>query len=268
MTFAAITFPSFNQVAFEIGVVKIRWYGLAYVFGLLLAWWYATTLLKEKWWPDGPPISRKDLEDIIFWSFFGIFFGGRLGYVLFYKPSFYFAEPDQIIRVWDGGMSFHGGLIGVTLAVILFAVRRNKSMFAIGDIAGCIAPIGLFLGRIANFVNGELYGRETGTEWGVIFRNQTLPRHPSQLYEAALEGIVLFVILRILFTQTNLRFRPGTLCGAFFIGYGLSRIFVEFFREPDSFLGFLRFGASMGQLLSIPMILFGSWLVWRARKPA
>lgn len=274
--YAAMSFPAFDPVALDLGFFQIRWYALAYVAGLLLGWWYAARLLADRWWPQtsdhwsgGPPFTRKELEDLVFWSFFGVLLGGRLGYVLFYKPGDYLADPLSILTVWEGGMSFHGGLVGVTLAIILFALKRKRSMFSIGDVIGCAAPIGLFLGRIANFVNGELYGRVTGSDWGVIFPGGgDLPRHPSQLYEAALEGLLLFIVLRLLFTSTRARFHPGTLCGVFFIGYGLSRIIVEFFREPDSFLGFLWLGATMGQLLSIPMVLFGLWLVWRARRKA
>ena len=273
---AALSFPDFDPVALDLGFFQIRWYALAYVGGLLLGWWYAIRLIADKWWPQksdawsgGPPLSRKELEDLVFWSFFGVLVGGRLGYVLFYKSAEYFNDPIEILKVWEGGMSFHGGLIGVTLAIILFALKRKRSMFSIADIAGCAAPIGLFLGRIANFINGELYGRVTTVNWGVIFpAGGPEPRHPSQLYEAALEGLLLFILLRILFTSTQMRFKPGMLGGVFFIGYGVSRIFVEFFREPDAFLGFLWLGATMGQLLSVPMVLFGIWLVWRAQpKP-
>ena len=208
----------------------------------------------------------------------GVVLGGRLGYVLFYKLDDYINDPERIyvfwergwiFAVWEGGMSFHGGLLGVTLVIILFARRRGLSMYSIGDLVGCAVPIGLLLGRIANFVNGELYGRPTGTDWGIIFPGEAaggVPRHPSQLYEAVLEGLLLLIVLRLLFTMTNMRHHPGMLCGVFWIGYGSARFFVEFFREPDEFLGFLWFGTSMGQLLSLPMILFGAWLVWHGRK--
>jgi phosphatidylglycerol:prolipoprotein diacylglycerol transferase len=267
---AAINFPAFDPVAIDLGFFQIRWYALAYIGGLLLGWWYLRRLLADKWWPNGPPLSLKQAEDLVFYAMLGVVLGGRLGYVLFYKPSDYLHDPLQILQVWHGGMSFHGGLIGVTAVIIIYALRTQRSMFSIGDLMGCAVPIGLGLGRLANFVNGELYGRATGADWGMIFPGSDgLPRHPSQLYEAALEGLVLFIVLRLLFTRTGLRFRPGALCGCFWIGYGLSRITVEFFREPDDFLGFLWFGASMGQLLSIPMVLFGVWLLVRAlKKPA
>ncbi|MGE0668435.1 MAG: prolipoprotein diacylglyceryl transferase [Sphingomonadales bacterium] len=270
MTLAAINFPAFDPVALDLGFFQIRWYALAYIGGLLLGWWYLRRLLADKWWPSGPPLTKRQAEDLVFYIMLGVVLGGRLGYVLFYKPSDYLDDPLQILQVWHGGMSFHGGLIGVTAVIIVYALRTRCSMFSIGDLIGCAVPIGLGLGRVANFINGELFGRTTGSDWGMIFPGTDgLARHPSQLYEAALEGIVLFLVLRLLFTRTGLRFRPGALCGCFWIGYGLSRTVVEFFREPDDFLGFLWLGASMGQLLSIPMVLFGVWLLARAmRRPA
>ncbi len=267
MLHAAINFPAFDPVAIDLGFFQIRWYALAYISGLLLGWWYIGRMIADKWWPNGPPLTRKQAEDLVFYIMLGVVLGGRLGYVLFYKFTEYVEHPLQIFMVWNGGMSFHGGLLGVTAVIVIYALRAKRSMFSIGDLIGCAVPIGLGLGRIANFVNGELYGRATGSDWGMIFPGSDgLPRHPSQLYEAALEGLVLFIVLRLLFTRTGLRFRPGALCGCFWIGYGLSRIVVEFFREPDSYLGFLWMGASMGQLLSIPMVLFGVWLVARAMK--
>ena len=267
MLHAAINFPAFDPVAIDLGFFQIRWYALAYISGLLLGWWYIGRMIADKWWPNGPPLTRKQAEDLVFYIMLGVVLGGRLGYVLFYKFTEYVEHPLQIFMVWNGGMSFHGGLLGVTAVIVIYALRAKRSMFSIGDLIGCAVPIGLGLGRIANFVNGELYGRATGSDWGMIFPGSDgLPRHPSQLYEAALEGLVLFIVLRLLFTRTGLRVRPGALCGCFWIGYGLSRIVVEFFREPDSYLGFLWMGASMGQLLSIPMVLFGVWLVARAMK--
>ncbi len=264
---AAINFPNFDPVAIDLGFFQIRWYALAYIGGLLLGWWYLGRLIADKWWPQGAPLSKKQAEDLVFYAMLGVVLGGRLGYVLFYKPGDYLHNPLQILEVWHGGMSFHGGLLGVTTVIIVYALATKRSMFSIGDLVGCCVPIGLGLGRLANFINGELYGRVTGSDWGMVFpHTDGLPRHPSQLYEAALEGLVLFIVLRLLFTRTDLRFRPGALCGCFWIGYGLSRITVEFFREPDDYLGFLWMGASMGQLLSIPMVLFGIWLIARAKK--
>ncbi|MBI1180874.1 MAG: prolipoprotein diacylglyceryl transferase [Alphaproteobacteria bacterium] len=266
---AAIQYPSFNPVAIDLGFFQIRWYALAYIGGLLLGWWYLNRLLDTKWWPDGPPLSKKEAEDLVFWAMLGVVIGGRLGYVLFYKPSEYFSHPLEILQVWNGGMSFHGGLLGVVTVIIAYALINKRSMFHIGDLVGCVVPIGLMLGRIANFINGELYGRITGSDWGMIFPQAgPEPRYPSQLIEATLEGLVLLIVLRLLFTRTSLRFRPGTLCGCFLIGYGLARIVSEFFREPDAYLGYLWFHASMGQLLSIPMLLVGAWLIIRARRTA
>jgi phosphatidylglycerol:prolipoprotein diacylglycerol transferase len=270
MMLAAINYPALDPVALDLGFFQIRWYALAYIAGLLVGWWYLNRLVADKWWPNGPPLSRKQAEDLVFYIMLGVVLGGRLGYVLFYKPSEYLHDPLQIFQVWHGGMSFHGGLIGVTAVIVGYAFVNKRSMFSIGDLIGCCVPIGLGLGRLANFINGELYGRVTGSDWGMIFPGTDgRPRHPSQLYEAALEGVVLFIVLRLLFAHTRLRFRPGALCGCFWIGYGLSRITAEFFREPDDFLGFLWFGASMGQLLSIPMVVFGVWLVARSKhQPA
>ncbi len=270
MPLAAIDFPVFDPVALDLGFFQIRWYALAYIGGLLFGWWYLTRLVADRWWPQGAPLSRKQAEDLVFYAMLGVILGGRLGYVLFYKPADYLHDPLQIFAVWHGGMSFHGGLLGVTAVIVAYALVTKRSMFSIGDLVGCCVPIGLGLGRVANFINGELYGRATGSDWGMIFPGSDgLPRHPSQLYEAVLEGLLLFIVLRLLFTRTTLRFRPGALCGCFWIGYGLSRITVEFFREPDDYLGFLWFGASMGQLLSIPMVIFGLWLIARAlRRPA
>lgn len=264
---AAIPFPDFDPVFIDLGFFQIRWYGMAYLGGMLLSWWYMLRLIADKYWPDGPPMARADVEDLILWCILGVVVGGRLGYVMFYQPSYYAANPGQILALWKGGMSFHGGLLGVTSAVIAFSVLRKKSLFAIADIVACATPIGLLLGRIANFINGELYGRTTDWDYGVKFPDGgAAPRHASQLYEAFLEGLVLFIILRWLFTRTKVRQRPGFLAGCFWVGYGSFRIVVEFFREPDSFLGFLWFGASMGQLLSIPVIMFGAFMIYHAQR--
>jgi len=267
MLTAAFSYPEFDPVVINFGFVQIRWYALAYLGGLLIGWWYLNQLNVSKYWPRGSPLSRADAEELIFWAMIGIVLGGRLGYVLFYKPWDYFSHPLDIFKIWEGGMSFHGGLIGVTLAIILYAKRYGKSMLQVGDLAGCTVPIGLFLGRIANFINAELWGRKTDVAWAFILpRAGPIGRHPSQLYEAFLEGLVLFLVLRFLFVRTNIRFIPGALCGTFLVGYGAVRFFVEFFREPDVFLGTLWLGASMGQLLSLPMIVFGGGLIVNARN--
>jgi phosphatidylglycerol:prolipoprotein diacylglycerol transferase len=259
----AIPFPAIDPVAIAIGPFAIRWYALAYIVGLLLGWRYCLWVAKR------PPAvaSPAAIDDFLVWATLGVVLGGRLGYVLFYKPHEYFENPIEILQLWHGGMSFHGGALGVIAALWLFCRQRSLSFFAFSDIITSAVPIGIFFGRVANFINGELWGRPSDVPWAMIFPNAGFePRHPSQLYEAGLEGIVLFLILFGLLRWTEIRERPGALSGVFLIGYALARIFVEFFREPDSFMGFLWFGATMGQLLSLPVLLFGLWLVWSAKR--
>jgi phosphatidylglycerol:prolipoprotein diacylglycerol transferase len=260
-----IPFPAIDPIAVAIGPFAIRWYALAYIVGLLLGWRYCLWVSKR------PPAvaSPVAIDDFLVWATLGVVLGGRAGYVLFYKPGDYFQHPIEILQLWHGGMSFHGGALGVMVALWLFCRQRSLSLLAFSDLIASAVPIGLFFGRVANFINSELWGRPTDVPWAMIFPNAGLePRHPSQLYEAGLEGIVLFLILFALVRWTNIRERPGMLTGIFLIGYAVARIFVEFFREPDSFLGFLWFGATMGQLLSIPVFLLGLWAVWQARKAA
>lgn len=267
----AIPFPRIDPVAVEIGPVAIRWYALAYVFGLLFAWWYGRRLATDR--PPGREImSRRDADDLLFWCTLGVILGGRIGYVLFYKPRHYLDNPGEILALWQGGMAFHGGLLGVVVAIIVFALVRKRNLLSIGDIAACVTPVGLLLGRIANFINGELWGRVSEVPWAMIFpAGGPLPRHPSQLYEAFLEGLVLFVFLFVWRRRTGALDRPGELGGLFLMGYGLARFFVEFFRQPDAFLpnqGYLFGFVTMGQLLSLPLIAFGLYLFLRARKRA
>lgn len=220
--------------------------------------------------PPSKP-QPKDYDDFLTWAVIGVVLGGRIGYVFFYQFSYYLAHPLEAFQVWEGGMSFHGGMMGVIVAALLFARRRKLAFLGLTDLLACVTPIGLFFGRLANFVNGELYGRVTDVAWAVIFpRGGEMPRHPSQLYEAALEGLVLYVILFFLSRRLKIREREGMLSGVFLALYGLFRFGVEFFREPDPQLGFLFVGATMGQLLCVPMVAFGAYLVWRAnkRKPA
>ncbi|AWK86697.1 prolipoprotein diacylglyceryl transferase [Azospirillum thermophilum] len=260
----AIPFPAIDPVALAVGPVVIRWYALAYLAGFVLGWRYCLSLARVT--PGRP--SPEDFDDFLTWAVVGTILGGRIGYVLFYNLPYYLENPLDALQVWHGGMSFHGGMTGVLLAIFLFARSRGISFLALGDLIAAAAPIGLFFGRIANFINGELYGRPAPDfAWAMVFPRDPLqlPRHPSQLYEAALEGAVLFVILAVLARMPSVRSRPGTIGGLFLIGYGLSRIVVEFFREPDPQLGFLFAGATMGQLLSLPMVLIGLWLVLRAR---
>jgi len=261
-----VPFPDIDPVAIAIGPLAIRWYALAYIVGLVAGWQYIGLFLRQ------PPhiMSRAQLSDFVTWAIIGVIAGGRLGYVLFYQTSYYLENPLQIFVVWHGGMSFHGGLIGVVAAIVWFARRRAIPMFALADLVACAAPIGLFLGRLANFVNGELYGRVTDAPWGVVFPNGgALPRHPSQLYEAALEGVVLFIVLFSIVRFTRARTRPGLVMGLFLIGYGAARIFVELFREPDVQIGFLAGGTTLGQWLSVPLVIAGAYFVYRAvvREP-
>lgn len=255
-------FPVIDPVAIEIGPLAIRWYALSYVAGLLLGWWYVRRLAAL-----APPImTREQVDDLLVWMTFGVILGGRLGYVLFYRPGHYLLNPADILMVWEGGMSFHGGLAGSLVAMALFAHRRDLTFLRVTDAVACATPIGLFFGRLANFINGELFGRVTDVPWGMVFpMGGPEPRHPSQLYQAGLEGVVLFVLLFTLSRSRAIRARPGMLGGTFLAGYGVARIVGELFREPDAHLGFLIAGTTMGQLLSIPMIAAGIWLILRAR---
>ena len=268
MPFPAIPFPAIDPVLIQIGPLAVRWYALAYIAGILLGWAYAGRLLRDdRLWGGPAPLTRADLDDFVLWVTLGIILGGRVGYVLFYNLDYYLDNPWDALALWHGGMSFHGGLLGVVLAVVLFARARGIPMLSLGDVASAAAPIGLFFGRIANFINGELYGRVTDVPWGVIFPNGgPEPRHPSQLYQAVLEGLVLFVVLRILTHRQLALRRPGLVFGAFLAGYAVARIVAERFRMPDPQLGFLFGGVTMGMLLSVPMLLFGLGLVLYARS--
>lgn len=273
----AIPYPSIDPVAvnlgsiplpwFTLGPIEIRWYGLAYITGLVLGWRYTVWLARQpRFNPPGSRPTAEDLDDFLFWAMAGVLIGGRLGIVLFYRPSDYFSNPISIFKIWEGGMSFHGGLLGVIAALIYFARRNHIPLFRIADLVACAAPIGLFFGRLANFINGELWGRPTDVGWGMVFPNAgPEPRHPSQLYEAASEGLLLFVILAVLAQIPAIRMRNGLLSGIFLIGYAIARATCELFREPDSYLGFIIGKAiSMGQVLSFPMLLVGIAIAWRA----
>ena len=279
-------FPDFKPVWFSIGPLDVRWYALAYVAGIVLGWWYASRLARNNavWQPGKPPVTTVQLDDLVLWITLGIILGGRFGYALFYKPSLYaqvVGGPDHLalFRLWDGGMSFHGGLIGVTLAICWFAWKNRIRLLSLGDLVAPVVPIGLFFGRVANFINGELWGRPTDAPWGMVFCNRTIetmygfcpagyvPRHPSQLYEAALEGIALAVILWLAVFKGRLLAKPGYVTGIFLFGYGLVRALLENVREPDAGkLSELPFGLTMGMMLSVPMMIIGAWLIWRAWK--
>ena len=273
MPFLTIAFPVFNPIALQIGPIAIRWYALAYICGIVLGWLYARSLVKkERLWGGPAPISLVQLDDFILWVTIGIIVGGRTGYVLFYNPSFFFGHPAEIFQLWNGGMSFHGGFLGCVAAVMLFARSNGISILSLGDITTAVGPIGLFLGRLANFINSELWGRpaDDSVPWAMVFPNGgPLPRHPSQLYEAGLEGILLFAILAVMIRMGALK-RPGLILGSFIAIYAFARITGEFFREPDPQLGFLWGGLTMGMLLSVPMIIAGAILIvmaWRRATP-
>ena len=272
MPFLLIDFPSFNPTAIAIGPFAIRWYALAYIGGIVLGWLYARSLLKkERLWGGPAPMSLVQMDDFILWVTLGIILGGRTGYVLFYNLPFFIEHPAAIFKLWEGGMSFHGGFMGCVVAVMWFASRNNISILSLGDITTAVGPIGLFLGRLANFINGELWGRpaDPSLPWAMIFpTGGDIPRHPSQLYEAGMEGILLFAVLAVMIRLGALK-RPGLILGSFILIYGLTRIIGEHFREPDPQLGFLWGGLTMGMLLSIPMLIVGGILiVWAVRRGA
>jgi len=302
---ATLPYPDLNPVLLHLWIFSIRWYALAYIAGLLLGWWYAVRLLHNKTlWINSPfggkaPATAEDIGDLVVWATFGVILGGRLGWVIFYGtilcgvspegamcqaplgadplPLGFLTDPLRIVAAWEGGMSFHGGMLGTAIAIWLFSRRRKLDTLMIGDIVASVAPIGLFFGRIANFVNGELWGKVTNVPWAMVFCSHyivqanrgacpagPLPRHPSQLYEAALEGLVLFAILQIGIHKFRWQERPGLTAGVFFLGYGLFRAFVEIYREPDApFLG----PVSMGQALSALMWVAGAYLIYRALRP-
>jgi len=266
MPWLVIPYPHIDPVLVHIGPLAIRWYALAYIVGILLGWFYARAIVRsERLWGGKAPLTILDFDDFVLWVTLGIILGGRIGYVLFYNLPVFAAHPLQIFELWTGGMSFHGGFTGCVIAVILFARSRNIPVLSLGDVTCAVGPIGLFLGRIANFINGELWGRPTDVPWAMIFPNGgPIPRHPSQLYEATLEGIVLLVVLAIAMRAGALK-RPGLTIGIFAVGYAIARTTCEFFREPDVFLGYLIGGVTMGQLLCIPMLAVGLWLMLRAR---
>lgn len=258
---AALPFPAIDPVLVQFGPFAIRWYALAYIAGLLIGWRVMLQIARS----PGSAVSDRQVDDFLLWATLGVVLGGRLGYVLFYKPGFYLQHPLEIFAVWQGGMSFHGGLLGVALAIVLFARRAGVPVLTLADMAAAVTPIGLGLGRIANFINGELWGRVSDAPWAMVFpTGGPDPRHPSQLYEALLEGLVLFVVLWLLRRRVAAARRPGFITGAFLAGYGIARIIGELFREPDAHLGFLLGGTTMGQWLSLPLVVAGLWLARRA----
>ena len=260
MPLFVLPFPAIDPVLINIGPLPIRWYALAYIAGLILGWWLARRLVaQDRLWGARlrPPVMS--LDDLLVYAALGVVLGGRIGYVLFYNLDYFLSHPTSIPAVWEGGMSFHGGLVGATLGIYLFARRVKVPMVAVADLCAAVVPIGIFFGRVANFIKPELWGRVSDVHWAIVFPDPAagpLPRHPSQLYEAASEGILLFILLQIFIRMGALK-RPGLVTGLFAIGYGAARIGCEFFREPDPQLGFLFGGATMGMLLSVPLILAG-----------
>lgn len=281
-------FPEFDPVLIHLGPLPIRWYALAYVAGIVLGWWYASRLAKTErlWSPGKPPVTGPQLDDLVLWITLGVILGGRFGYALFYKPAMFaqlftgdsWGERLELLQLWTGGMSFHGGFLGVVIAIALYANRQKINPLSLGDLIAPVAPIGLLFGRIANFINGELWGRETTVPWAIRFCNARIeqmygfcpagnePRHPSQLYEAGLEGLLLLIILSLAIWKWKMLKRPGFVTGLFLLGYGVCRAALENVRQPDAGLEHLPLGLTMGMILSIPMMLVGAWLIWRALK--
>jgi phosphatidylglycerol:prolipoprotein diacylglycerol transferase len=257
-----LPFPQINPVLISIGPLAVRWYALAYIVGIIAGWFYARSIIAtRKLWGGASPITVAAFDDFVVWITLGIILGGRVGYVLFYNLGHFAAHPLEIFELWTGGMSFHGGVLGCIVATILFGHLRSLPILSLGDVTTAVAPIGLFLGRLANFINGELWGRPTDVPWAMVFpHGGPVPRHPSQLYEAALEGLLLLLALGVLVRLGALK-RPGFVSGAAAVGYGFARIFCEFFREPDAQLGFLWGGLTMGTLLCIPLIGAGAGLI-------
>jgi phosphatidylglycerol:prolipoprotein diacylglycerol transferase len=289
-----VQFPDFDPYVpfLHYGAFGVRWYAIAYIVGIVLGWLYARTLIEREnlWTPRDAPVTKLQLDDLILWVTLGVILGGRIGYILFYglpgalagrvePQSNMLLHPLEMVKIWEGGMSFHGGALGVITAVIVFSMRNRIDPLRLGDLVAPCVPIGLFFGRIANFINGELWGRATTVPWGVVFCNKRiiaaqggcsaglLPRHPSQLYEASLEGVALFLLLYWAVHKARLLDRPGQITGVFLVGYGLARFSLEHVREPDAFMPvFLQGWLTMGMLLSLPMIAVGLWLIWRARR--
>lgn len=267
MSLLALAYPMIDPVAIQIGPFAIRWYALAYIVGLLIGWrlvlWHIGRV-------SDPPMKRNDADDFLVWAIVAVILGGRIGYIVFYNPAFYLQNPIEVLYLWHGGMSFHGGLLGVITALVLFCRKRNLALLPVSDLVASVVPVGLFFGRIANFINAELWGRRTDVPWAFVFPGGgPQPRHPSQLYEGFLEGFVLLIVLQWLYRQDSVRRRHGVVSGGFLLGYGIARIAVEFLREPDQQIGLLVADTTtLGQWLSVPLLIAGLFLIWRARRAA
>ena len=260
---------NFSPVLVDFGFFQIKWYSIAYIIGIILGWIYATKIIKKTSENNYnyKSIKKSDFDDLILYLILGIIIGGRIGYIIFYNIEYYSHNFLEIFKVWEGGMSFHGGLLGVILATFLFSKKTNNNFFKFSDIISCVAPIGIFLGRLANFINAELYGKISTVPWAVIFPNvDSMPRHPSQLYEAILEGLVLFLIINFLALKKGLIFKTGFISAFFLIAYSVLRIFSEIFREPDAQLGLLFNNFSMGTLLSLLTIIIGLFIAKSIKK--
>jgi phosphatidylglycerol:prolipoprotein diacylglycerol transferase len=254
-----------SPVALDLGFLQLRWYALSYMAMLLIGWWFVLKLVKK----PGAPITGAQVDSLVIWITVGVIAGGRLGWCLFYNPGIW-ATPLEVLKIWQGGMSFHGGFLGVIIALWLFCRRHGLSMLRVGDYVGCAAPFGLVLVRLANFANGELWGRPTDLPWGMIFpgAHDNVPRHPSQLYEAVLEGLLMALVLWIMFFRTDARYRPGRLMGTGLVIYGGARFLIEFVRQPDAGLEHLPWGLTMGQTLSAPMLIAGLYLLVSSARHA
>lgn len=268
--YAAINFPNISPNLIDFGPFVVKWYGLGYVAGLLFATWYMKRLVGNSalWRGRIPTMTPKQIDDMFVWFFLGVVGGGRLGYVLFYNPAKYLANPMEIFKVWDGGMSFHGGFLGVVVACYFYGRSIGQSLDRMLDLGAASVPVGLGLVRCANFINAELFGRATDVPWAVIFPGETFGRHPSQIYEALLEGFILFLAVRLATHKYQALAYAGRASGIFALGYGLSRIFVEFYRVPDVQIGYLTGSLTMGMVLSLPLVIIGIWLLVRSRDSA
>jgi len=271
MFIAIISFPNIDPIAFSIGPLAVRWYSIAYIVGLLFAVWYAKRLVRNLavWGGKAPKATTEQIDDLLLWVTLGVIAGGRLGYVLLYKPSMIIDDPLQVLQLWSGGMSFHGGFLGVVVATLLFGRKHGVPFLQLLDLAAVTVPVGLGLGRLANFIQGELFGRASDVPWAMVFPNGgPMPRHPSQLYEFVLEGVVLFAVLWLAVHKGKVLMRTGMASGIFGIGYGLSRIIVEFAREPDAHVGYIGGWGTLGMIYSLPVVIAGIWLVMNAKRSA
>jgi phosphatidylglycerol:prolipoprotein diacylglycerol transferase len=264
----AIQFPNLNPIAFYVGPFGVHWYALAYVAALLFASWYLKRLVTTAslWGGKQPTFTTQQVDDLFMWFMGGVILGGRLGYVLLYKPLFYLQNPLEIIKTWDGGMSFHGGFLGVVIACWIWGRKHGVGLDRQMDLGAAVTPVGLGFGRLANFINAELWGKPTDAPWGVVFPGEAVARHPSQIYEMILEGIVLFILIRIGTHRLKFLQHPGRAAGLWALVYGASRILVEFFREPDAHIGYIAGFITMGMIYSLPLVAVGLWLLVRSLK--